>query len=293
VNRPRIGKAFLAPLGAALCLGLAACGRIQLVPGPLDLPPPEEDQSPPTDGPQAIVVRHASPVWIYRPGALAGYTLPFHHKRERVTAGSGVRVGWGGRAELVWPGDATSIVMFEESRVELGDPSRDQPLVVFTEITRAQLTLTPEDRIILVGGAELRGDPVQPSGPFLLDRIGLDLVRVSNQSKLRGRLLYRDAVLELAPGDSIDVPVLSIGTKPYEVDPGLTRLASGGVELEVLGNVAPSPGANAVHLKALGLSEVSAQGIQVRLARDEEAVFATLQGQASVTGGTDTAPRQP
>jgi hypothetical protein len=292
VTRPRTGKAFLASLTACLSLGLAACSNIQLVPGPLDLPPPHEVETQPTDGPQTIVVRHASPVWIYRPGATAGYPLPFYRKRERVTSGSAVRVGWGGRAELVWPGDATSIVMFEETRVDLGDPSRDQALVVFNEVTRAQLILTPEDRIILVGGAELRGDPVQPSGPFLLDRIGLDLLRVTNQSKFRGRLLYRDAVLELAPGDSIDVPVLSIGSAPYEVDPGLTRVASGGIELEVLGNVDPSPGTNAVHLKALGLSEVSAQGIQIRLARDEEAVFASLQGQVS-GGGVDPAPEQP
>jgi len=86
---------------------------------------------------------------------------------------------------------------------------------------------------------------------------------------------------------------LSIGTTPYEVDPGLTRVESGGVELAVLGNVEPSPGANAVHLKALGLSEVSAQGIQIRLARDDEAVFASLEGKVSANGGADTAPDQP
>lgn len=292
MKQPSTGKPFqgvsLSLLGACVALWIGACSSIQRVPGPLNLPPPEETPAPPTDGPEAIVVRHASPVWIYRPGATAGYSLPYHRKRERIVAGSGVRVGWGGRAELVWAGDATSVVLFEEARVDFGDPSRDEPLLAFTEVTRAQLTLTPEDRVILLGGAELRGDPVQPSGPFLLERIEIDLLRATNQSKFRGRLLFRDAVLELAPGDSIDLPILSLGTAPYELDPGLSQLSLGGVELDVVGNVERSVGDGAVRLKARGLSEVSGQGVQLRLARDDEAVFSTLQGKtppAPSTGG--------
>jgi len=294
VNLPSIGKVFLGPLALGLCvLGPAACSNVQLVAPSLDLPPDAGAIAPALEGPEAIVVRHAGPVWVYRPGANSGYVLPYYRKRERVVSGSSIRVGWGGRAELIWPGDATSIVLFEEARVALGDPSRDEPLLAFTNLTRVQLLLTPEDRIVLLGGSELRGDPVQPSGPFLLERTGIDLVRTTNQSKFRARLLYRDAILELAPGDSIDLPVLSMGTEPYKVDPGLAQISSGGRELEVLGTIESFPGANAVRVKALALSEVSGQGVQVLMARDDQAVFASLEGDPDATGAVDGDSEQP
>lgn len=297
MNRPSTGKAFPSLLCSCLTAGLtvwgAACSNVQLVSESLDLPPDAGAIDPTVEGPETIVVRHAGPVWVFRPGANAGYILPYYRKRERVVSASDIRVGWGGRAELIWPGDATSVVLFEEARITLGDPSRDEPLIAFKNLTRVQLILTPEDRIVLIGGAELRGDPVQPSGPFLLERTGIDLLRATNQSKFRARLLYRDAVLELAPGDSIDLPLLSMGTAPYELDPGVVQLSTGGRELEVLGTVESVPGTNAVSVKALALSEVSAQGVQILMERDETAVFSSLQGNPVAASVDVDATEQP
>ncbi|NOT32494.1 MAG: hypothetical protein HOP15_18770, partial [Planctomycetes bacterium] len=103
-----------APL-LALLPWVAGClqGYPQRLPGPLVLPEAALEPSPsPTAGASAVAVtvqRNSDPVWVRRPGARGDYALPFHRKRERVPLGTLVRTGAGGRAELLWSPDATSL----------------------------------------------------------------------------------------------------------------------------------------------------------------------------------------
>jgi hypothetical protein len=59
------------------------------------------------------VIRHAGPVKVRRPGAPDGYALTFYDKRARLDPGGALIVGADGRAELLWAGEATSIVLFD------------------------------------------------------------------------------------------------------------------------------------------------------------------------------------
>lgn len=262
-------------IGLTALLALSACFvRTQRVPGPL--PPLRElpDQLPPT-ALEALVQRHSDPVWVRRPGALDDYPLPFYRKRERVASGTVIRTGYGGRAEILWPGDATSVVLFDQGAVRIGDPELDEALVTFLGVTRALLALTPEDRVVLPGGSLLRGDPVAPAGPFLLERFDSDYLRLTNQTKRPALLAYRDAEVELSPGESIDLPLLP-DTAPRPADPAAERLEMAGRRLQILGRVAPRARGGAVLLRAERPSVVESRGTQVRLAPGEEAVFAGL-----------------
>ena len=281
MNRHRANAGIL----VCCLLSAAACRSVQRVPGPLYWSG-EPSDPPPASSFEALVVNHAGAVWVYRPDAPEGYALPYYRKRERVRAGGGVRVGWGGRAELVWPGDATSIVLFEEGRVSLGDPRRDEPLVELKDLTRVRMMLTPEDRIVLPGGAELRGDTVRPSGPFVADRLGAELMRVQNQSKLPGRILFREAVLDLAPGDAITLPILAVGSGPLDPDPARSELVAGGIVFEIVGRVEPREEGGAVRLVAHQGSHVAARGVHLVLRTREEAAFFDL-GPSSGGDGED------
>ena len=256
-----------------LCAGCYI--RTQRVPGPI--PPLQElpDQIPPA-ALEALVQRHSDPVYIRRPSAIDDYPLPFFRKRERVAAGTVVRAGYGGRAELIWPGDASSVLLFDEGAVRIGNPELDEPLIEFLSVSRSLLLLTPEDRIVLPGGSVLRGDTVAPSGPFLLDRFAADFLRLTNQSKRPALLGYRDLEVEIAPGESIDLPLLE-DTSPQPPNPAAERLEVGDRRLEILGRVQPVPNGNAVLLRAERPSVVNSRGTQVRLAPGEEAVFMGLR----------------
>jgi hypothetical protein len=275
--RARPGRTCLAAL-VCVPLGLAAACSTQRWVAPLD--PPRRgafpEAAPEPSFQQAVVVRQSDPVVVRRAGASDGFALAFWRRRERLEPGGTVWVGAGGRAEILWPGDASSVKLFEGGAVVIGDPTRDEPLVRFEDLVDAVLVLTPEDRVVLPGGAELRGDSVQPSGPFFLTRVGEGLVRVTNQAKRSALLSYRDERLELAPSSAVDVPVLAAGTRPRSEDPGRVRLTLAGIELHVLGEVAPigpedAPGR--AHLQAGTASEIEALGVRVRLAPGEEALF--------------------
>ena len=49
-------------------------------------------------------------------------------------AGAAVIVGPGGRAELLWEGDASSVVLFGDAVCVVGDPTRDEPMVRFEKL---------------------------------------------------------------------------------------------------------------------------------------------------------------
>ena len=109
---------------------------------------------------------------VVRPGTTAEYSLPFHRKRERIAAGAGVRTGAGGRAEVLWSDDASAVILFDKCALSIGDREVDEPIVRFHTVTRALLSLTPEDRVALPGGALLRGDPAEPTGLLLIEEAG-------------------------------------------------------------------------------------------------------------------------
>lgn len=254
-----------------------ACRSPQRVPGPMrpvaGRPVPEASASGVVE---ALVVRHSDPVLIQRPGEAASFPLAFYRKRERVRAGGRVTCGSGGRAELLWPGDASSVVLFDGGALEVGDVASEAPFVRFLDVARARLVLTPEDQVELVGGAILRGDPVRDSGPFVVERLGRELLRISNRSKMDGRVLFREETLELRSGDALDLPLLAQGGAPLPVDPDRVKLPAGDLELEVLGSVRPEVESGRVRLAAEEKTEVSWGGLRVILNPGDEAVFTPL-----------------
>jgi len=163
---------------------------------------------------EVTVVRHSDDVRVQRPGASAASPLTYYRKKTRLGPGGRVFTGYGGRAELLWPGDASTVVVMGPGGVVLGDVQRDEPFVRFLDVSRARLFLTPEDRVELPGGAILRGDPVYPSGPVSVELAAPEILRVRNQSSRAGRIDYKTASLTLGAGDEIDLPLLAFGTSP-------------------------------------------------------------------------------
>lgn len=265
----------LVPLACG-CLATACIPYPQRVPGPL-VPPAGAEPPALAAGPAAdenvTVLRFSDPVFVRRPGARDDFILPFYAKRERVGAGSLVRTGAGGRAEILYSPDASSFVLFDEARVTLGDPERDQPLVSFHSVTRALLTLTPEDRVELVGGALLSGAREGVTGPVLLEAWRGDILRVTNQSKVDVSIEMRDRVLPVAPGETLDLPLLSTGTSPtpaeaeperLELEGGRTALFHGALEREADAVPAWLAARGPVAIRSLGLTVTLAAGERVR-----------------------------
>jgi hypothetical protein len=265
---------------------LALCGCFsaypQRVPGPLVLPVESADVPPAgaSSGNQAVTVqRDSDPVWVRRPGDRGDYGLPFYKKRERIPVGTLVRTGAGGRAELLWSPDATSLAMFDECRVTLGDTSRDDPVLRFHSVSRALLVLTPEDRVELVGGAYLEGDSLTTTGPILLERVPGTILRVTNQSKLLSRVRYRTANLELGPGESIDLPILPSGAQPREEETESQTLLWRDLAVSFRGRVERREEEGGVSVTALEPALVTGAGIEARLAEQETIRFTGLSVQ--------------
>jgi hypothetical protein len=267
------------PVLQALCLWACVTAYPQRIPGPLLLPV-ESTNAPPAAGPPSKEVvtlqRESDPVWVRHPGERDDYELPFYQKRERVPVGSLVRTGAGGRAELLWAPDATTLALFDECRVTLGDPMRDEPTIRFHSVTRALLVLTPEDRVELVGGPELEGDSLNSTGPVLLESEPGSILRVTNQSKLLCRVRYRTANLELGPGESIDLPILQDGARPREDDTETQTLVWRGLPVSFRGNVERREEDTGVSLTALEPVLVTGAGIEAHLAEQETIRFSGL-----------------
>lgn len=277
-------------LGAACALvavlGTASCNT-QRIPGPMPLDGAPAELAYPPGPAEAVVVRHSDPVYVRRAGAPAGVPLAFYDKRDRVASGGWVLSGAGGRAELLWPGDASSVVLFDEGAVQVGEPSRGEPIASFVTVSRARVQLAPGKRLGLWGGALLQGDALMSSGPFTLERVDDDILRVENHSRMSARIDYREERLDLGPGESVDLPVLAVGSVPFDLDPGRMRLREGGVDAAIGGRVqtvassSSAAGPAWLHLVALQESRVGARGVEVKLTAGEELVFADLGGQNS------------
>ena len=270
---------------ASIVLALASGACIpypQRAPGPLVVPegaPGPAQPAAPLDA-TITVQRHSDPVFVRRPGARDDYAMAYYEKRERVAPGSMIRTGAGGRAEVLFSPDASGVVLFEECRVTLGDPERDEPLLAFHSVTRALLTLTGEDRIELIGGAQLRGDPKRVTGPILLESARGRILRVTNQSKVDATIELRDLVLPLASGSAIDLPLLATGTapQPERAEPARLALPDGrGARLH--GEVERRDEA---WFQALQPAAIEALGLTVTLAAGERARFSGLSEQSAV-----------
>lgn len=284
-------RLLLAPLLVGLGGGACITQYPQLVPGPLPLAdateaapaPPVPSAAMPVVTPAVTVQRDSDPVWLRRPGERGDYALAYYRKRERVPAGTLVRTGAGGRAEILWAPDASSVALFDEGRVTVGAPERDEPMLRFHSVSHAVLVLTPEDRVELVGGAILAGDPLDLTGTILLESCPGSILRVTNQAKRLATISFREERLELGPGESIDLPVLETGTAPREAVPESHSFELLGGSAVYHGEAERLDDEKGVTLRAVQPTRVVALGIETHLAASETARFSGLSQVRPVT----------
>ncbi len=216
-------------------------------------------------GPEEVLIaRHSDPVHVRPAGTNGAYPLTFYNKRVRVNSGSAVVVAAGGRAEVLWP-NGTSIVLSDETVGLIGSPSRGEPIFIFGVVDHARLELVPGDEVQLMGGSILTGE----SGPYVIDRRYADIMRVHNQSKGPLEIAYRDALFELGPGHSVDLPLIEVGTVPVD-NVGFRRLAGTGYDVGVRGTAQTLQEEGGIRVRATEPSEVDALGVRLRLAAGEE-----------------------
>ncbi len=284
------GSNVLPLLGPLLCV--AACAGTQRLPGPL--PPSALEALPdavPSSQVEASVVRHSGPVRVQRPGAPTAFDLLFFRKRERALPHSAVEVGEGGRAEVLWGEGDGSLVLFDEARALLGDPSRGEALATLEDLSRAQVHLPPGAWIGLPGGIELWGDAAERSGPFRCERLEQSLLRVKNESRWTARVVLGGSELALPPLDAIDIPILSSASSitpgdarsgsPDPLETGGTSWEVGGSRIEVFGEASAQGSTGELQVVARGASAVEGLGVRVRLAEGEELALRPLSPRAA------------
>lgn len=259
---------------------LSAC-RVQAVPGPMPalvdpLPPGEAAAFEP--GPTEVeAIRHGSPVQVRRAGTNGYFPLRAHAKRIRLSAGASIATGTGGRAELIWPGSPTIVILFDDCIAAAGEPTRDEPLVTFLQLGSARLRLTEHDRVRLPGGCELVAE-VEPglvAGPIKLSSPDRDTVRLENQSTALFRVAFRDEELLVSPGEVLDVPILDDGSAPIRVAPPV-RLDAGSFEVTARDELQAERVPGGIRLQAAGGTAVRALGVGVRLEPGAEVTFLEL-----------------
>lgn len=285
--RPALRSAPRGPVssgarGLAVAALLAGCSS-QLWAPPIEatvdpLPPGATERW--AEGPEEVsIVRHASPVKVRPADLTGGIPLPFYEKTQRVHAGAGVIVDAGGRAEVVWP-MGTSILMNGPAGGVVGSPSRGEPMFHFEDLGRARLILTDGDQVRLVGGALLVGS----SGPYLLERVGQEIVRVRNQSKEPLLVSFRTADFEIGPGQQVELPLVSSGGQPIAGIESYRTISGPGFGVDVRGAVESLSADAAVRLRAEGEHAVEGLGVRLELAPGEEAVFSGLGDEATRDG---------
>ena len=287
-REPRFGGRLptaLALLLAALCFGC----RTQLWPAPMtpmaDPLPAGSDSGTGEGLEDVVVVRHSDPVQVRRAGASGAFPMRFHSKRERVTSGAWVYCGTGGKAELIWPKEGLSVMLFDEGSLRVGERERGEPVVRLLLVSRANLDVLPGTVVELPGGALFEGDPERRSGPFVLQRIRENVLRLKNQSKGVGSVRYRDEVLRLSPGQIVDLPLMGMGTGPTPFAGAPLRIERGPVVLALDGPLELVEGEPGVRVVAAGRGTVAGQGLSVQLEAGQTAHFVPL--------GQSVAPRAP
>jgi hypothetical protein len=226
------------------------------------------------EGPEEVfVLRLADPVRLRQAGRRNGFPLSYRDKSARARAGSSIAVAPGGRAEVLWA-NGTYIQLSGRGFLLVGSPSRGESLARIFEVERARISFEEQEQVELVGGALLYAG----SGPFTLERVAADRVRVRNQSKAAGQLAIREEVITLDPGQAMDLPLMSNGSAPIEKLAAGETIEGPGFDLGLSGAAQTESGAGAVRVRALGDCEVRGLGQRLVLATGEEAAFYGLGG---------------
>jgi hypothetical protein len=282
-----------------LLLGLSAC-RTQRWPPPmrpLVLPlPGGENAADPPGLEEVIAVRHSAPVSVRQWGSPSAYILDHSHARERVRAGGWVLCGAGGRAEVLWPLELASVELFDASVAAVGERSRDEPALKFLQVSRARCFLVPGMRVALPGGATLSGDPSAPSGPFGLQFLEPNLLRVDNQAKVSAYVAFRDEVITLGPGQQVDLGLLAIGSGPEDRFGDATRLeveSPGGTRIVAAsegGARASAAADGSIEVQAEATGSVEALGLRVHLGPGQGVSFSPLDLDRVALSSTEATP---
>jgi hypothetical protein len=229
---------------------------------------------------EALVVRHADSVFVRVAGSTVPRSLQFHDKRERVSAGSWVLTGSNGKVEVLLAGGAR-VELTGVGSGSIGSESRREPLFRLRDVSRATLSASETGELAqfeLPGGARLATD----AGPFVLERLGEDIVRLRNRSLGVGRVAYRDVLFDLAPGEVVDLALPPSGTAPFQRDPGFRTLPTDDrTPLEVRGEVEVLQAETGARLRATGPHEILAHGLVLRLDEGDEVFFHGLGGAAA------------
>lgn len=269
-----------------LALITAGCNT-QRVPGPMGRPEglmPVGQGADYVPGPQEVVVlRHGDPVTVRRPGAVSGFPLSYHQNRLRLGSGGFVSSGLGGRAEILWPGTPSAIQMLDSSVAMVGEPSRAEPILRLLSCSAARILLQPGDRVALVGGAELLGaDALEygddvTAGPFEFATTEVDRIAIGNNGSTIAQVTFLEEVIDLGPGEVLELPILPGGAGPESVPFGRVEVAVDdnfvGPKPMALGELERIPRVGSLALRAGESAQVQALGVSVDLKPGEEVIF--------------------
>jgi hypothetical protein len=237
---------------------------------PTRTPLPEGDAR--VRGPEEVlIVRHADPVQVRPAEFPAGFPLAFYNKRVRLNAGGSVIVAPGGRAEVLWP-MGSSIVIFGEGVGVIGSPSRGEAAFTFLTVERAALNLTPGDQVELMGGAVLSGE----AGPYVLERVRADILRVRNQSKGPLSVAFREELFDLGPGHVVDLPLLGSGGAPRAAEADFRQMSGPGFRVGLRGEIEAAEVGSLMRLRASGNGSCTALGVLAHLEPGDEVLFSSL-----------------
>lgn len=270
-------RACLRVLPLALLLGC----NTQLWPGPMQsrspLPPGVDGNTDPGTA-DVLLLRHADPVELRRPPSTTAFPLTFFRKRQRVGAGSWVHCGAGGRAELLWTADGANTIVFDHTVCRLGNPDLGEPTLRFSTLTRVELELSPGAVVELPGGTELSGPPDGATGPYLVEQVYDEILRVFNRSKQPAYVAYRDAHIALAAGERIDLPLLGVGSAPFDLGGPPREVESAGLRGELYGAVELVEDASGLRASASGPGHLRGNGVVVALDAGGGAALLPLSG---------------
>lgn len=289
---------FQALTAALLLLGLLASCRTQLVPKPMltpIYPVPAGAGADVTPGLEEIlVIRHADPVQVQHHGTNTGFPLTLYRKRDRARAGTWVYCGAGGRAELLWISSGSHAVFFDEGVCLLAEPSRGEPLMYLYQVSKARLNLAPDDRVRLPGGSVLAGTTELTEAEYLLEHIRPEILRVTNFSDGPALIYFRDTEIVLASGERVDLPLLELGSLPFEPNANPVLMSSSGFTVSASEGLQAIPGGDGLAWRGVG----SVQGLGVKVILDEagEVVFdglGSFDRPANFEEGSDAASTIP
>jgi hypothetical protein len=168
------------------------------------------------------------------------------------------------------------VILFGQTDGIVGSPSRGEPSFILRDIERVRFDPQSEDLYELLGGATLRAR----DGPVRVTRVRHRVMRIANESKRSAQVTFRDSTIVLDPGQAVELPLLSSGTRPPSTEAKLSP--------------APGPGFGAEHaegaelaaegdaLLARGEGVVRALGVRVTLAPGTEARFVGLARSANL-----------